>query len=219
MKYIPFALTLLASAQCSIAMEQKNQTSIQEVSSEIDEVDFTLADEACYYWVKAEEKIVGIPYQDLSQEDKNVFDKLVKYKDDPEAVKRSRYNWADIVCNKVKMAGRELKYDNNTAGKTLLKMSILMHAEKINNPKTELTIRMWATKKLTSEEMGGWTATVFNQNREESEKTVLKWATITANEMSFKKLIESTPEAIEQKKRALFEEKMTDLEKAYIKNK
>lgn len=217
MKYISFPLILLMSVHCLVAMEQKNQASVQEISSEIDEVNFTPADEACYFWVKAEEKVVGIPYQDLSQEDKNVFDKLVKYKDDPEAVKRSRYSWANIICNKVKTAGRELKYDSNTAGETLLKMSILMHSEKIKNPKTELTARMWANKELTPEEMRGWTESIFKEHREQSETTVLKWANIAANKIAAIKLIENTPEAIEQKRRALFEEKIADLEKAYTK--
>ena len=221
MKHVAlFALILLLSNSCAVAMNQegqKGQDSAQSTSSEIDEVDFTLADEACYFWVKEQEKVVGMPYQDLSPEDKNVFDKLVKFKDNPEAVKRSRYNWADIICNKVKTAGKELKYDNNTVGETLLKMSILMHAEKIKNPKTQLTVRMWANRKLTPEEMRGWTESVFKADHKESEKTVLKWAGIAANKMAEKKLIENTPEAIEQKKRALFEEKMTDLEKAYTK--
>ena len=222
MKHIAlFSLILLLSNGCSMAMisegqcpeGQKSQGSAQDIASE----DFTPADEACYLWVKAQEKDLGIPYQELSQEDKNVFDKLVKYKDDPEAVKRSRYSWANIICNKVKTAGRELKYDNNTAGETLLKMSILMHSEKIKNPKTELTARMWANKELTPEELTGWTESVFKDNREQSEKTVSKWAGIAANKIAEIKLIENTPEAIEQKKQELFKFKMTDLEKAYTK--
>jgi hypothetical protein len=221
MKYISLSvLMLLTSTQLSIAMEQEGQKkhdSVQDVSPEVDEVDFNLADEACYLWMKKQEKDLGIPYQELSSDDQKVFDQLVKYKDNPEAVKRSRYNWANIVCNKVKAAGRDLPYDNNTVGETLLKMSILMHSGKIKKPKTELTIRMAATKELTPEEMGGWTETVFKSSRTKSEETVLKWADIAANTIAKIKLIENTPEAIEQKKQQLFEEKIADMERAYTK--
>ena len=213
-----FAFIVLLSTHGLVAMDSQESKG-QELAKDTSSHELTATEKSCYEWYVEQQKQLSSPYQKLSPEDIAVFNNRVSYSDNPEAVTRSRNNYAEAFYALAHAANIKMEYDKETLKLAFLKMTKAMHTKSIEKPTDVLSARMYVfSKLLTSQEQSAWTQPNYLQNPQETQKVVLKWSDRVSKELAKLKLIEDTEMAKAQKSQELYAEKLALFKKSYIKD-
>jgi hypothetical protein len=180
----------------------------------------TVTEKKCYDWfVETQKKYQLSPFQKLSQEDREVFNKGILYTDNPQAVTQSRHHFAESFCKLAEEAKIPLMCDQATLKDLFLKMAITMQQKGINNPKNEVEVRMWLFSQLPAEERIKWTEEYYLKNSDETKKALLNFSKSVSDDLAKRGMIENTDIAKEQKAQEIYKEKLQVFELNYKKNK
>ncbi len=213
------ALALLLSNNGLVAMnvqEQKKEILIKDATSN----ELTPEESSCFKWFRAQhEKLPVHPFQKLSEEDQSVFNKNLLYAKNPVEVTRSRNNYAEAFWALAQEAQVNRDgYDKDVLKRALLKTAINMQNQTTKEPTDEISAREYVfVKELNSSEKSTWMRDNFLANPQAAEPTIAKWSSAVAKTLAHLKLIEDTQEAKEKKSQELFNKKIDELKKAYIK--
>ena len=120
MKYALFSLALLTNAYHLSAMNQTPTVTQTQIAS--DEV-LTSQEERCFTWFHDLTKADRSYFDQLSQEDKDVFKQQLKLKDHPEQVRRSRTNAAHAFIAQITQKGIEPKFSAEQIVSVLVKVT------------------------------------------------------------------------------------------------
>lgn len=109
-------------------------------------LELSTEEDKCYKWFVDMQKRVPSTIHQLSDEDREVFSKQIKFQDNPGAVIRSRSNFAAAFYAKAKEANPEqdLPYCESFVKSTLIKMAQIMGTQGVQDPKSYTETCMWA---------------------------------------------------------------------------
>jgi hypothetical protein len=198
MKY-GLLLLLVAGASAS-AMDKQLMLSTEE--------------DKCYKWFVDMQKQIPSTLHQLSDEDREVFNKQIKFQDNPGAVIRSRNNFAAAFYAKAKEANPEqdLPYDEALVKSTFVKMAQIM-ATGVQEPKTYTQACMWAWGKISKEEQKTFSEDAYLKEPEATKRVVNSLVDIICDKLIEIKLL--TAEEKEAKKKELYQERLDRFEKQY----
>lgn len=181
----------------------------------------TLTDEEnkCFEWFNATTKQMPSTIQQLCQEDKEVYEKRLKYADDPDAVTRSRNNYADKFLEQVKDNNLPLPYTPRIVKRTILKVVQGLHRGSIK-PTDVLTARQHVyADLLTEQDKNTWTPTNYQKNPDQAHAVAQKFADLLAEQLISLKLVADTDEARKAKTEEIYQEKLARFKITYAEQK
>lgn len=191
--------------------------SISSIRAMENQLKLTEHEDNCYKWFVDMQKRVPSTIHQLSDEDREVFSKQIKFQDNPGAVIRSRNNFAVAFYAKAKEANPEqdLPYSESFVKSTFVKMAQIM-ATGVQEPKTYTETCMWAWEKLSKEEQMTFSEDAYLRAPEETKKVMDKLTDKICDKLIEIKLL--TAQEREAKKQELYKERLERFEKQY-KNK
>lgn len=176
----------------------------------------TEIEQSCFNWFEENKNSLKSVYLGLSQEDQKIMQNKILYKDNPQAVKRVVFNYAKNFCLQALEANIKLEFDEETIGKTLLKMKIALQNKTISKPTNLITARMYVfSQLLTPEEKSTVLRDNYLTNPDATKAAMKKCATLLAIEVAKLGLIEDTDEAKKEFANQFLYKKMIELEHTY----
>lgn len=176
MKNIILLIFIMFNNAQVFAMDSQNQPVQNE--------ELSVTEKNCYNWFVKTQKVVPQFYQKLPQEDRDVLNKGLKYLDNPEAVTRSRYNYAQAFLSELEKANIKPVYDKAILQSALLKMTKAMRNKSIEKPTDLLTTCMYVySQLLTEQEQATYREDNYLKNPEAAHAVVQKWSHLVCDEL------------------------------------
>jgi hypothetical protein len=122
MKYILLSLALLTTAHHLSAMNQSEAPAVPQSQIASDEA-LTTEEMDCFQWFHKITKEDRSYFDQLSQEDRDVFKQQLKLKDHPEQVRKSRTNATRAFMAQIAQKGIEPKFSEEQIVSVLVKVT------------------------------------------------------------------------------------------------
>jgi len=212
MKFCKFigGILLFYTATGILGMEVVKKQTTGSISSQQ-----TSEEQKSFMWFMQTMKQLKTPImKNLSAEDQEVYNKRVQYKDDPEAVTRSRTNFVKALLKTAQDEKLDIPYEEDVLQSAVLKSTIALHSGNIIVT-DEISARKKIFWELTQGEKDTWTRDKYLASSDATATVVKKWARQVADLCAQHKFIEDTNEAKQQKQEELFKEKMATLKREY----
>jgi len=167
----------------------------------------------CFEAFDAQLQAKATAYQNLSDEDKEVFTKQIKYEDDPQKVNQAFEHYTQSFCNEV--AGR-FQYTQQQLKDSLLKVREIRQRAKMDAPTDRITARIYVFNHLlTYEEKASVLQDNYLKDPEKAHQAMEKAGKLIAIEYAKLGLIEDTDTAKEQTAREYKEKKIKEFQLTY----
>ena len=179
------------------------------------QLQLTAQEQSCYNWFVERQKTLPSTMKKLTPEDQEVFNKQIKFSDDPHAVIRSRHNFAEAFYTLAQEENPEspLPHDKEFVKTTFVKMAKMLQNTEGKEPTDLLTTRIWAWGKLSDEDKKAYSADVYGNNPDATMAAVTKWSDVACKKLVELKLL--SVEDIPNKQQEFKDEAKARFEKQY----